>query len=78
MTKAREEAGEVDETTILLELGPGEQLQESDIGDAMKDANIKPAALYSGVSGEEAPQKPAAQLYFGPGFEDRLEMELDE
>jgi len=44
----------------------------------MNDPDIKPAALYSSVDGSASHPKPAAQLYFGPGFEARLEMELDE
>jgi hypothetical protein len=44
----------------------------------MNDPDIKPVALYSAESGSGKAQKPAVQLYFGPGFEDRIEMELDE
>jgi hypothetical protein len=62
----------LDETNVLLELAPGEQLEESDIQRALDDIN--PTPLYSA-----APEKKIEpQLYFGPGFEDRLEMEMEE
>jgi hypothetical protein len=62
------------DATMLIELDPGEQLTEADIDRAMQDPDIKPIPLYS-----SAPDKKLGpQLYFGPGFEDRLEMEMDE
>jgi len=73
LEKARQKNPEVDERTIILELLPGEQLEVSDIEKAMEDPDIKPTAIHSAES-----TGGAAQLYFGPGFEDRLEMELDE
>ena len=66
----------MDERAILLELEKGEQLAKSDIETAMND--IRPAAMYSTKSSVVSSNKPVAQLYFGPGFEDRVEMELDE
>ena len=57
------------------ELGPGEQLTEQDIQRAMDDPDIKPVPLYSV---ESKTRSLGPQLYFGPGFEDRLEMEMDE
>jgi len=54
------------------ELGDGEQLSVSDVKIALQDPEIKPATLFGG--GEE---KSSPQLYFGPGFENRLEMELE-
>lgn len=68
----------MDERTILLELEEGEKLSESDIERAMNDPDIKPTAMYGGSSDLGTFHKPAAQLYFGPGFEARLEMELEE
>lgn len=65
---------EVNEAAALLELDPGEQLTEADILRAMEDPDIKPVPLYSSATNK----KLGPQLYFGPGFEDRLEMELDE
>jgi hypothetical protein len=68
------EAGvEVNETAITYELNEGEQLTEEDIARAMEDPDIQPAPLYS--TGDTAL---GPQLYFGPGFEDRLEMEMEE
>jgi hypothetical protein len=41
----------------------------------MEDPDIKPVPLYSG---ESKKRSFGPQLYFGPGFEDRLEMEMEE
>ena len=68
----------MDERSILLELFPEEQLAVSDIERAIEDPDIKPAAMHAAENTGESFRKPAAQLYFGPGFEGRLEMELDE
>ena len=60
-------------TNVLLELRDGQQLEAEDIEKAIHDSTIRPVPLYSSLD------KPvAAQLYFGPGFEDRLEMEMEE
>ena len=58
------------------ELDPGEQLSEQDIQLAMKDPDVEPVPMYSVESKKNRSFGP--QLYFGPGFEDRLEMEMDE
>ena len=63
---------------FLLELKEGEQLSASDIENAMNDSDIRPVSLYNAPDSENAQKQFAAQLYFGPGFEDRLEMEMDE
>ena len=76
LAKAKQSDGDVDERTILLELEEDEQLEKIDIDNAMSD--IRPAAMYSTNRSVASSQKPVAQLYFGPGFEDRVEMELDE
>ena len=55
----------------LLELQPGESLTAADIARAMEDSDIKPVPLCGSQN------VPGPQLYFGPGFEHRLEMELD-
>lgn len=59
-------------SSLLLELGRGEQLEATYVELALKDIN--PTALYSAAS----EKKVEPQLYFGPGFEDRLEMEMEE
>jgi hypothetical protein len=67
---------EINEVAISnYELEPGEQLTEQDIQRAMDDPDIKPVPLYS-VESKNRSLGP--QLYFGPGFEDRLEMEMEE
>jgi hypothetical protein len=68
--------GEVDEREVPLDMKEGEQLEASDIKRAMQDPDIKPVPLY-GVS-QDSDKKQGPQLYFGPGFEDRLEMEMEE
>lgn len=79
LAKAKEEDLDFDERTILLELETDEQLTKMDIENAIEDPDIKPTAMYAFESTGGAYRKPiVAQLYFGPGFEDRLEMELDE
>jgi hypothetical protein len=68
-----------DETTVVLELGPGEQLRESDIQRSLEDPEIRLEPLYAAACGSSSkPPPPKPQLYFGPGFEERLEMELEE
>ena len=72
--RQQSEAGmEVNETAITYELNEGEQLTEDDVNQAMNDPDIQPSPLYSAGDTAIGPQ-----LYFGPGFEDRLEMEMEE
>lgn len=61
----------------ILELKPGQQLEPTDITRAMQDPTIRPVPL-CGVANRNGGDAPAPQLYFGPGFEHRLEMELEE
>jgi hypothetical protein len=65
----------------VLELNKDEQLNASDIEKALEDPSLKPVPLYSGT-GEDEEDKGSilagVQLYFGPGFEERLEMEMEE
>lgn len=62
----------------LRELKPGEQLTVTDIERAIRELDIKPAAHYKFDLENRSLDLPNVQLYFGPGFERRLEMELDE
>ena len=66
--------GDIAEVDILSELSPGEQLCEEDIEKAMNDPDIRPKALHA----SDGAIDPPVQLYFGPGFEERLELELEE
>jgi len=61
----------------LLELAPGDQLELKDIQESAKHPSVRPAPLYSGTD-DAASALSGAQLYFGPGFENRLEMEMEE
>lgn len=62
------------DSSLIPQLDDGEHLDADDIEAAMKDIN--PAPLYGSVG--NGTKKAEPQLYFGPGFEDRLEMELEE
>jgi len=59
----------------LCELPQGEQLSVEDIERALNDPDIKPATVYGT---EDAETSSSIQLYFGPGWEDRLELEMEE
>ena len=74
----RNVANNKDDKGLLLELQEGEQLEVDDIEKAINDSTIRPVPLYS--ASDDVSSQPAvpAQLYFGPGFEDRLEMEMEE
>ena len=73
----RNVANAKDDKNLLLELGEGEQLDAEDIEKAINDSTIRPVPLYSSLETDSS-HPVAAQLYFGPGFEDRLEMEMEE
>jgi hypothetical protein len=74
MKRLKEQRGEIDETTVLWAMQRGEQLLPADIEKAMKDSDIRPIPLHS----LEHTDQLSVQLYFGPGFEDRLELEMEE
>lgn len=61
---------------VLPELSEGDQLQKTDIDRAMVDVDLK--SLHCSSSVELGNSSKMTQLYFGPGFEDRLELEMDE
>lgn len=61
----------------LRKLAAGEQLSLADIERAIEDPDIKPRALYA-LDDNDKSTKPNVQLYFGPGFENRLELEMEE
>ena len=60
----------------ILELSGGDQLGADDISRSLAEVNLNP--LYSSTEVELGNSSKIAQLYFGPGFEDRLELELEE
>lgn len=61
---------------FLPELTGGDQLSVKDIQRAISETSLK--SLYSSSNGDIGKSTQIAQLYFGPGFEDRLELELEE
>ena len=62
--------------SLLLELTGGDQLEKKDIEQAIAKVNLNSLCSSSNVDlGKSAK---ITQLYFGPGFEDRLELEMDE
>ena len=60
----------------LLELTGGDQLEKEDIEQAMSEVNLN--SLYSSSNVDLGQSAKVTQLYFGAGFEDRLELEMDE
>jgi hypothetical protein len=66
-----------DESTSmpLWELPAGQQLTQEDVEKALQDPDIKPATVY-GTGDSTGPS--SIQLYFGPGWEERLELEMEE
>ena len=62
--------------SILWELKDGEQLTLKDIETALQDPEIQPKPLVQ--RNTDTSSKPALQRYFGPGFEERLELEMEE
>ena len=62
---------------IILELKKGEQLAKEDIGRALNESTVGAKPLYCATN-SVLEQGSSVQLYFGPGFEDRIEMELEQ
>jgi hypothetical protein len=65
------------EDDLVLELGPGEQLTKEDVEKALNDSTVVPKPLYNS-SNSVLDSKDAVQIYFGPGFEERIEMEMEQ
>ena len=59
----------------LWELPKDEQLSLKDVEQALEHPDVKPAAVYGT---EDLTGPSSVQLYFGPGWEDRLELEMEE
>lgn len=62
--------------TPLLELVGGDQLEKGNVDQALTAVDLN--SLYSSSNIDLGKSANVAQLYFGPGFEDRLELEMDE
>lgn len=68
-----------DERTLnhpLLQLSGAEQLNKGNIEQAF--AAVEFNSLHSSSNIDLGKSSKITQLYFGPGFEDRLELEMDE
>mmetsp|Transcript_21473 Transcript_21473/g.44794 ORF Transcript_21473/g.44794 Transcript_21473/m.44794 type:complete len:353 (-) Transcript_21473:226-1284(-) len=69
---------------ILQELDQHEQLTQDNVERALQQhADLQATPMFSSGSSNNDPKttqkkKSMAQLYFGPGFEDRVEMEMEE
>mmetsp|Transcript_11073 Transcript_11073/g.16335 ORF Transcript_11073/g.16335 Transcript_11073/m.16335 type:complete len:391 (+) Transcript_11073:74-1246(+) len=63
---------------FVLELKGGEQLEVEDIERSLADTNVNIKPLYNSSNSVLDQCAEASQLYFGPGFEDRLEMEIEQ
>eukprot|EP00804_Cyclotella_cryptica_P014289 CCRYP_020759-RA/>CCRYP_020759-RA protein AED:0.05 eAED:0.05 QI:50/1/1/1/0.75/0.6/5/224/554 len=61
---------------VVPELSEGDQLELRNIEEAISATHLK--SLYSSSGVDISMSSQVAQLYFGPGFEDRLELELEE
>jgi hypothetical protein len=64
------------EDDFVLELNSDEQLTKEDIEMALNDSTVVPKPLYNSANSTQAAD--AAQIYFGPGFEERIEMEMEQ
>jgi len=60
----------------LLQLSGGDQLAKGNIEQAL--AAVEFNSLHSSSNVELGKSSKITQLYFGPGFESRLELEMDE
>lgn len=69
--------GDHGDDVMVAELPVTEQLELEDVMRSINDSSILPVPLYAGEISTSRRQA-AAQLYFGPGFERRVEMEMDE
>ena len=68
-----------DERTLnhpLLQLSGCDQLEKGDIEQAL--AAVEFNSLHSSLNVDLGKSSKITQLYFGPGFENRLELEMDE
>ncbi len=61
---------------LVPELTGGDQLEVKNVEQALSE--IKLTSLYSSTAIDLGKSSEVAQLYFGPGFEDRLELEMEE
>jgi len=62
----------------VLEMEEGKQLTAEDIELALNDTTLSIKPIYNATySVRDAEQRQSLQLYFGPGFEQRLEMEME-
>jgi hypothetical protein len=59
----------------LWELPKGERLTKEDIEKSLQDPDVKAGSVY-GSRDFDGPS--SIQLYFGPGWEERLEIEMEE
>ena len=62
----------------ILELTGGDQLEKENIEQALANTAANLKSLHRSSNVDLGKSSELAQLYFGPGFEDRLEIELDE
>ena len=77
MAKRGQQGNNKQDDTIILELERGEQLTKKDIDRALNDSTVGAKPLYNAANSVLG-NGSAVQLYFGPGFEDRIEMELEQ
>jgi len=61
----------------ILQLNADNQLTKDDIKRALNDSTVITSPLYRATNSISDALK-SSQLYFGPGFEERIEMEMDQ
>ena len=69
--------GNDNEGVAILELDNGLQLTKEDIERSLSDSTVVPKPLYNATN-STLDSTEAAQIYFGPGFEERIEMEMEQ
>ena len=69
--------GTLKDDEIVLEMGSHGQLTKKNIEMALSDSTVVPKPLYN-ASNSALDTIDAAQIYFGPGFEERIEMEMEQ
>lgn len=67
---------DVNSRDLVLELVGDEQLTKEDIEEALNDTTVIPKPLYN--ASNSVLTSNAIQTYFGPGFEDRIEIEMEQ
>ena len=69
--------GTLNNADLILELGNNDQLTKEDVELALSDSTVVPKPLYNSADSALNPID-GAQIYCGPGFEERIEVEMEQ